>query len=165
MHSPGKRGFVSGCALNLFRSRGFTLLELLITLTIIGIVASIGIPAWSEFVAGQRVKTASFDVMSSIILARSEALKRNTVVTVTPTGGNWAEGWSVAVGGTTLNQQTAYKNLVLDGPASLSYRSDGRLTADIDRPFSLSTTVSGVTSRCIRIDLSGRPNSKKGACS
>ncbi len=120
----------------------------------------------SGFVAGQRVKTASFDVMSSIILARSEALKRNAVVTINPTGGDWAEGWSVvAADGTTLNQQAAYKNMVIDGPASLSYRTDGRLNgAAIDQSFSLSSTVNGATARCIRITLSGRPKSTVGVC-
>ena len=117
----------------------------------------------SGFVAGQRVKTASFDVMSSIILTRSEAPKRNAVVTVTPTAGDWAKGWSIVVGGATLNQQAAFKNLVITGPASLSYRNDGRLSAAV-ADFSMSSTVSGATARCIRITLSGRPKSTVGAC-
>ena len=101
------------------------------------------------------------------MLARSEALKRNTNVTVTKVGSNWANGWSVTaiIGGatTTISQQSAYKNLTIDGPASsLSYNSGGRLaTAETD--FEISNSDSSSV-RCIRIDLSGRPNSKKEAC-
>lgn len=142
---------------------GFTLLELIITVTILGVLTSIALPSFGGFVAGQRVKTASFDVMSSLVLARSEALKRNTIVTVTPTGGNWANGWSVTVGTTTLNQQAAFKMLAIVGPASVSFNSSGRLSSAA-ASFSLSSTGSTAEPRCISIDLSGRPNSKHGAC-
>ena len=137
----------------------------MVTITILGILASIAVPNYSSFVANQRVKTASFDVMSAMVLARSEALKRNTNVTVTPTTGttDWASGWSVTAG-TTLNQQAAFRNLTITGPASLSYNSSGRLNTTAAASISISSTVSGATPRCISIDLSGRPNSKKGAC-
>lgn len=133
---------------------------------ILGVLAAIGVPAFGEFVAGQRIKTASFDVMSTIILARSEALKRNTNVTVTPTTGttNWSNGWSVTAGALTLNQQAAFKNLTITGSvANLIYNSSGR--PNTLATFSISSTDSSATSRCISIDLSGRPNSKVGACS
>ena len=148
------------------RGSGFTLIELMITITILGILTSIALPAFSGFIAEQRIKTASFDVVSTLMLARSEAIKRNTNVTVTPVGGKWADGWSVTttVGGatTTISQQTAYKKLTVNGPANLSYNTGGRL-ASAETTLEISNSDSS-SKRCIRIDLSGRPNSKKGAC-
>lgn len=139
-------------------------MELIITITIVGILTSIALPAFSSFIADQRVKTASFDLMSSIMLTRSEALKRNTIVTIAPTSGSdWASGWSVTAGATTVKSQDSFKNLTMTGPASISYNSNGRLSSAATS-FSISTSVSGVMPRCISIDLSGRPNSKKGAC-
>lgn len=149
------------------KGSGFTLIELIIVITILGVLTSIALPSFSGFIAEQRIKTASFDVVSTLMLARSEALKRNTNVTVTKVGSNWANGWSVTaiIGGatTTISQQSAYKNLTIDGPpSSLSYNSSGRLaTAETD--FEISNSDSSSV-RCIRIDLSGRPNSKKEAC-
>jgi len=78
-------------------SRGFTITELLIVVTIAGILMAAALPAYNDFVRNQRVKTASFDVFSSLVYARSEAVTRNASVTVTPTSGttSWASGWTV----------------------------------------------------------------------
>ena len=143
---------------------GFTLSELMVTITVLIILAFIAVPNYNSFVANQRIKTASFDVMSAMVLARSEALKRNTNVTVTPTtGSDWASGWSVTAGATTLNQQAAFRNLTITGPASLSYTSNGRLPPGT-AAASISISSTGATPRCISIDPSGQPNSKKEAC-
>lgn len=145
---------------------GFTLIELIIVITILGILTSIALPAFTGFISDQRIKTASFDVISTLMLARSEAIKRNTNVTVTSVGSNWANGWSVTatMGGaiTTISSQAAYKKLTIKGPASLSYNSSGRL-ATAASTIEISNNDSSSV-RCISIDLSGRPNSKKVAC-
>ena len=148
------------------RESGFTLIELIIVITILGVLTSIALPAFSGFISDQRIKTASFDIISTLMLARSEALKRNTIVTVTPVGGKWSDGWTVTatVGGatTTISRQAAYKKLTINGSTSLRYNGSGRLAA-ATTPFEISSSdSSGV--RCISIDLSGRPNSKKEAC-
>jgi len=145
---------------------GFTLIELLVTLSIIGILSVLALPSFSEFVGGQRVKTASFEVFSSLTYARSEAIKRNAEVAVTSASGGWQNGWTVAVvNGSTLNQQTAFTGLTIAGPAgSITYNGSGRLKASVT-PFTISSsTGTSVSPRCISIDLSGRPNSKIGNC-
>lgn len=155
---------------------GFTLIELLITIVIASILASIAIPSFREFIAGQRIKTASFDIMSTLTLARSEAIKRNasaaTPVNVTPTGGAWINGWSVtAPDGTLLSQQSALPGLTITcitgGVAGacyvVAYAGSGRLVASVPSVQLSSTATNSIS--CISIDLSGRPNSKVGACS
>jgi type IV fimbrial biogenesis protein FimT len=83
------------------RQRGFTLIELMIVVTLLAVMLGIGIPSFRGFIAGQRVKTAAYDFATALLVARSEAIKRNTTVTIAPTG-SWIGGWTVAAGGTTI---------------------------------------------------------------
>ena len=61
---------------------GFTLYELLITMLVIGIVLTIGIPSFSEFTANSRITGTANDLHSSFQLARSEAARAKAPVTI-----------------------------------------------------------------------------------
>jgi type IV fimbrial biogenesis protein FimT len=157
--------------MSLRANRGFTLPELLIVITVAGVMLAAGVPSFVEFIKNQRVKTASFDLFSSLVVARSEAITRNTSVTVTPLStANWANGWTItyvdATSSTTvtLRDQAAMPNITITGPTSVVYRGSGRLTGSTMPQFALTATGSTVTSRCINVDLSGRPVSKAAAC-
>ena len=151
-------------------NRGFTLPELLIVITVAGVMLAAGVPSFVEFIKNQRVKTASFDLFSSLVVARSEAITRNTSVTITPSStANWANGWTISyvdAGGSTvtLRDQASMPNITITGPASVVYRGSGRLTGSTTPQFQLTATGSTVTTRCINVDLSGRPVSKAAAC-
>lgn len=143
------------------------MIELLVTVVIIGILAAVGMPAFSSFVAGQRVKTASFEVMSMLMLARSEALKRNDNVTIAPVmvGGVLDRIEATAADGTVVKSMPMPKGVeFVVSVSSITYQPSGRTTAAATATFGIRNAGSSVTSRCISIDLSGRPNSKVGAC-
>ncbi len=147
---------------------GFTLTELMIVVTVMAILMAVALPNFTVFVRNQRVKTASFDVFSSLVFARSEAVTRNAAVTMAPlTGGSWTSGWTVTdSGGTVLRRQEAIPNITITGPASpasVVYSGSGRLSG-APGSFELTATGSTVTTRCITIDLSGRPVTKAAAC-
>lgn len=152
------------------RPRGFTLTELMIVVTVMAVLMAVALPNFTIFVRNQRVKTASFDVFSSLVFARSEAVTRNAAVTMAPvTAGTWTSGWTVTwtdSGGvvTVLRSQDAIPNITFTtGPASVVYAGSGRLSAAVDA-FELTAAGSGITTRCISIDLSGRPVTKAAAC-
>jgi len=146
-------------------TRGFTLPEVLIVTAILAVLLSAGAPHLADFVRNQRVKTASFDLFSSLVLARSEAITRNTRVTVAPQSGSWTNGWTITEpGGEVLRRQEALQNIAISGPANVVYVESGRLNAATWPEFQLTATGEGVVPRCIRIDLSGRPVSKATSC-
>lgn len=150
-----------------FRSRGFTIIELMVVVALAALLTGIAVPSFSGFIANQRLKTAAADFSMSAVFARSEAIKRNADVTVTAVSGGaggWKDGWTVASGGTQLSIQSAYSGLTFSGPSSaITYKNTGRLSAAVT-----SMSISGPDSsavRCVSFDLSGLPKSRLGACS
>jgi len=69
-------------AMGKMHAEGVTLIELLVTLAVMAIVLTLGIPAFTDFFASSRMAAASNDVVSSMHLARSEAIKRRQPVTL-----------------------------------------------------------------------------------
>jgi type IV fimbrial biogenesis protein FimT len=90
---------------------GFTLIELIITLVIVGVLLGIGVPNFRSFIQNSRITSQSNELVGVLATARSEALKRNLVVNVcrsadptagTPVctvggSGTWETGWLVYV--------------------------------------------------------------------
>lgn len=146
------------------RHQGFTLIEIMVTLVLVSILLGIGVPTFRDFIQSQRVRTVSYDMNIAFNFARSEAIKRNAAVKITPAATGWHDGWTIAVASddTTLSQQMAYPAVTITGPTpDLTYGRDGRLTPLPTIPFE----ITGDTSiRCITFSLNGIPVSKKESC-
>jgi type IV fimbrial biogenesis protein FimT len=147
--------------------QGFTMTEILIVVAVIGILASLAAPSFSQLIKSQRIKSMATDINASLSLARSEAVKRNTNVTLSPTtAGSWQNGWQIADPanpGSNIQVQSAFTGVTASGPASVTYQSSGRIQGTTAPTFDISAT--GVSDqRCVSVDLSGRPNVKAAAC-
>ena len=59
------------------RSRGFTIVELLVTVTVLGIVLMLGLPNMSAWLQNTQIRTSAEAMVSGLQLARTEALRRN----------------------------------------------------------------------------------------
>jgi type IV fimbrial biogenesis protein FimT len=66
------------------RSAGFTLLELMVTVMILGIGLAIAVPSFTDMMRQNRLTEQTNGLMSALAIARSEAVKRGTPVTVCP---------------------------------------------------------------------------------
>ncbi len=76
-------------------ARGFTLLELMVTIAVISIMLTLVAPSFSDFLRKQRMLSAADSITSAIGQARTRALAQNAYVTVAPINGDWANGWQV----------------------------------------------------------------------
>lgn len=131
------------------QSHGFTLIELMITLAIAAILAALAAPSFADIIKNSRMTTQYNELLASLSVARSEAVKRALTVTVcksnnqsTPTcAGNWHDGWIVfadtnADGTFDADDDEVIRvHSVLSGDNTLSfarnrisYRSDGLAT-------------------------------------
>src|SRR5207248_7514387 len=101
---------------------GFTIIELLTTIVVLGILLTLAIPSFNDLIVSTRVKGAASDIYGALTFARSEALKRNINVTVGPltAGGQWVNGWQVTavIGGTqtVLATHGVLSNLTVECP-------------------------------------------------
>src|SRR5262245_2755893 len=60
--------------------KGFTLMELMMALAVIGVLAAVTIPSFNEFRLNSRMTSAANDLLAALNVARSEAIKRQVPV-------------------------------------------------------------------------------------
>ena len=77
---------------------GFTLIELMITVTIVGMLASWPCLPCRQMILAQSVRSSTSDLQTALYFTRSEAIKRAVNVAITPVSADWKNGWTVTVG-------------------------------------------------------------------
>jgi type IV fimbrial biogenesis protein FimT len=153
---------------------GFTLLEVLVVVAILAVLASFAVPSMRAFMDSQIVKTPASDLYSSLVLARSEAIKRNAAIEVVPSATDWAQGWRVRVqsGGTELRVQDSYPRISINASTAgtVTYGGNGRLSTSATMFRVLVPGNPDARMRCVSVDVSGRPsvrvdkNADQAAC-
>ena len=77
-------------------SRGFTAIELMVTVAIVAILAALAGPSFTPLIERWRVRDAAETLTSSLYYARSEAIKRGgNIIIQANTGTDWSTGWHV----------------------------------------------------------------------
>lgn len=153
---------------------GFTLVELMVTIAVLGILLTIAVPNFQAFIFNNRMTSIANNMLTTLGYARSEAVKRAANVTVCAsssgvacTAGGWESGWVVLdAGGNVLRVQEALEGeATLTGAGAMVIGANGRMTMPAAATtLTLNSGMAGIDGRQIQIDPSGRARVCKPAC-
>lgn len=137
------------------------MVELIVSMSIVGVLAAIAVPSFSSLTASQRVKTTGAEIYGALLATRSIAIQRNANVTLAPISGNWANGWQIldpANSGSALDNRGATTGVTITGPTSIIFRPSGRVLSGSATDFLVTSTGhSNQFLQCVSVDLGGRP--------
>lgn len=164
------------------KQMGFTIIEAMIAVLLLVILLGVGAPNMISLVEDSKVKQAALDITSDVYIARSNAVKLNCDVLLTPQDkSDWSKGWEVSyqavnttndvtcasTGGTkiVLKKQDSYSGLSFTGPSALDsiiFQFDGRVQtgSSTDTSFDIVSSNSNTTARkrCVRLSPTGKPS-------
>lgn len=79
-------------------SRGFTVIEMMVTVVILAVLAGLAVPGMQELLRRGSLSSAAGELHAAVAKARQEAIRRGTFVSVTPlTGVDWSSGYQIFV--------------------------------------------------------------------
>jgi type IV fimbrial biogenesis protein FimT len=154
------------------KSDGFTIIELMITILVLAVLISLGAPNLYQMIVNNRLTTEVNSLVAGLQYARSEALRRNTVVTIGASSTDWSSGWNVwidtdadnAVDGTeTLlrsqnSQASGYTieppSSVTTSPAALRFNANGTIANA--SPLVMEVCKSGSVGRVVTVSMVGQ---------
>jgi len=159
--------------MNTKNAQGFTLVELMVTIAILAILVTAGLPAFQDYLKNNRIITTTNELISAANLARTAAVQYSTRATLCVSknqagcaGTNWADGWLVWVdknrdGSMNSGEEiqyftTAPSAVSIAGPAStIAYDDRGNVTSGTGS-FSICDDRTGETGRQITLAPTGR---------
>lgn len=150
--------------------RGFTLIEMMIVLVILGVILTVALPGFRNLTLAIRLTNYANEMVAAVYLARGEAIKRNTDVrlcatadsTSCATSGGWAQGWIVMdPNDVVIQEQPALENGYSfvetgSGAHTLTFDSAGYVSPASTFKLCRQTPSVGHQERQISLTLSGR---------
>lgn len=84
------------------KKTGFTLVELMVTLAVLAIVLTLGVPSFTTFIQNSRLITGANEFATALSLARTTAIKEGAgaviqAPTTSPSSNEWGQGFTVSV--------------------------------------------------------------------
>lgn len=157
------------------RQSGFTLIELMVTVSVLAVLAGLAIPSFTRIINSNRIGSQANDMVATLQYARSEALRSNRRVTVCQSSNadTCAAGgthWVVRSGGVVQRGLEVHQPLRLTGSAAtFDFLPSGMAAAQQTFTVCLPVTNPEENSRVIRVARSGQVSVERettaGVCS
>jgi type IV fimbrial biogenesis protein FimT len=153
-------------------SRGFTLVELMVTVALVAILAMTAIPSFKNTIIRNRVSAASSDLLAALNYARSEAITQGTDITLeeATSGGGLVSGWKITdSSGDTLKEHAALTEVSISGGSEeITFNRLGAVTTtgDLDITVTVTNCPAGMWDgqRLIEINATGRVKNTPKPC-
>ncbi len=143
---------------------GFTLVEIMITLAVLGVLIAVGVPQFSSSTANSRLTSAINTLSGDLAFARTEAIKRGVDVDVKSSNADWAiGGWTIShtnlSGDTTkfrISPALTANATISTNPAttSVTFSANGRTTTQV--AFSLCDNRNGNFGKKVTLNQTGQ---------
>jgi type IV fimbrial biogenesis protein FimU len=130
-------------------SPGFTLVELMIVVVILGIFASIAVPSFTDLIRRNRVQSASEELYGLLQYARTEAVARGRPITIEK---NQDGSWLIKASDKVLREQTFTAVNLQSSHDSLVFRPNGTASGWVD----ITICAPPSYSRKLNVENSGR---------
>ncbi len=138
------------------KNLGYTLMELMVTVSIAGIVTGLAVPNFIGTIRSNRLTTQVNEFVTTLNLARSESVKRGKMVVVRKTGTNWENGWQVFVD--VDRSTTAKENVFNDATAGTTCEAGVDCVLRVYQGLPSTFTLRGTAANYIRYEPTGKSN-------
>lgn len=128
------------------KQKGFTLIELMITLVVMGILLSAVVGTAQTVIANARLRAITDEFRTGLMTAKMEAIKRNSAITFNPDANGWDNGWNIKIPANFI-------------PTGMTADPDGNLELHSKAvPTAVLTVTTDVTTTAVRFTGTGRPD-------
>ena len=155
------------------KESAFTLIELMVTIAILAIIATLAAPNLSQMLRNTKVNTSSGDILSFLQQSRTEAIRLGKTVTVCGSSDgssclsanktNWSTGLiATHSGSTTPIQKLTFDSsqLSVTGPETITFNTFGSTTAK----YEITVTIPDANTYSVCVEVIGRAFKSKTGC-
>lgn len=155
------------------KEKAFTLIELMVTIAILAIIATLAAPNLSQMLHNTKVNTSSGDILSFLQQSRTEAIRLGKSVTVCGSSDgsnclatnktNWSTGLIAKYSGsTTPIQKLTFESsqLSITAPETITFNSVGSTTAEHE----ITVTIPDANTYSVCVEVIGRAFKSKTGC-